>query len=168
MRASGKHYSTQDEEWTAKVPGGDGVGLLADGTRIYAIAASGMIAEKAAIGKDIMVKLPAGIDDATAAALPNAVMGSAPALRFRAGLQKGETVLVNGATGVTGKTSVQIAKHYSAKKIATGRNEQSLKALLTLGADEVVSLEKVWDISIESGKRLVVLVGQKQAPVHGQ
>lgn len=143
MRASGKHYSTQDEEWTAKVPGGDGVGLLADGTRVYAIAASGMIAEKAAIGKDIMVKLPAGIDDATAAALPNAIIGSALALRFRAGLQKGETVLVNGATGVTGKTSVQIAKYYGAKKvIATGRNEQSLKALLTLGADEVVSLKQ--------------------------
>lgn len=143
MRASGKHYSTQHEEWTAKVPGGDGVGLLADGTCVYAIGVSGMIAEKATIEKDIMVKLPAGIDDATAAALPNAVMGSALALRFRAGLQKGETVLVNGATGVTGKISVQIAKHYGAKKvIATGRNEQSLKALLTLGADEVISLKQ--------------------------
>ena len=141
MRASGKHYSTQNEEWSAKIVGGDGVGTLADGTRVYAIGISGMVAEKAIVEKDIMVKLPEGIDDATAAALPNAVMGSALALRFRAGLQKGETVLVNGATGVTGKMAVQIAKYYGAKKvIATGRNEQTLKELLLLGADEIISL----------------------------
>jgi len=143
MRASGQHYSTQNEEWTARVVGGDGVGILADGTRVYAIGVSGMIAEKATIEKDKMVKLPEGIDDAAAAALPNAVMGSALALRFRAGLQKGETVLINGATGVTGKTAVQIAKYYGAKKvIATGRNEESLKELLSLGADEIISLKQ--------------------------
>lgn len=143
MRASGQHYSTQNEEWTARIVGGDGVGILADGTRVYAIGISGMIAEKATIEKDKMVKLPEGIDDAAAAALPNAVMGSALALRFRAGLQKGETVLINGATGVTGKTAVQIAKYYGAKKvIATGRNEESLKELLSSGADEIISLKQ--------------------------
>lgn len=143
MRASGKHYSTENEAWAAKVVGGDGVGLLADGTRVYGIGVSGMIAEKAIIEKNAMVKLPAGIDDATAAALPNAVMGSALALRFRANLQKGETVLINGATGVTGQIAVQIAKYYGAKKvIATGRNEQSLQELLSLGADEVISLKQ--------------------------
>lgn len=143
MRASGKHYSTQDESWTAKVVGGDGVGLLADGTKVYGIGVSGMIAEKAIIEKDRMVKLPGNIDDAIAAALPNAVMGSALALRFRAALQKGETVLINGATGVTGKIAVQIAKHYGARKvIATGRNEQSLKELLSLGADEIIPLQQ--------------------------
>ncbi len=141
MRASGQHYSTQNEAWTAKVVGGDGVGLLADGTRVYAIGISGMVAEKALVEKDILVKLPGGIDDATAAALPNAVMGSALALRFRAGLQQGETVLVNGATGVTGKMAVQIAKHYGAGRvIATGRNEQTLQQLLLLGADAVIPL----------------------------
>ncbi|HVX01433.1 MAG TPA: zinc-binding dehydrogenase [Candidatus Babeliaceae bacterium] len=49
--------------------------------------------------------------------------------------------MINGATGFTGKTAVQIAKYYEAKRIiATGRNEKSLQTLLTLGADEVVSL----------------------------
>jgi len=143
MRASGKHYSTENEAWTTTIPGGDGVGVLEDGTRVYGIGISGMLAEKAIIEKDAMVKLPENIDDATAAALPNAVMGSALALRFRAALQKGETVFINGATGVTGKISVQIAKYYGAKKvIATGRNEQSLNELLSLGADEVISLKQ--------------------------
>lgn len=73
---------------------------------------------------------------------PNAVVGSAMALRFRAGLQPNETVLINGATGVTGRLAVQIAKLYGAKRvIATGRNEESLKNLSSLGADELVPLK---------------------------
>lgn len=142
-QASGKHYSTQNDISCAKVIGGDGVGTLADGTRVYAIGISGMIAEKALIEKSRMVALPDLIDDATAAALPNAVIGSAMGLRFRAGMKPGETVLINGATGFTGKMAVQIAKYYGAEKvIATGRNEQSLQRLLTLGADEIISVKQ--------------------------
>ncbi|MEO6175865.1 MAG: zinc-binding alcohol dehydrogenase family protein [Flavobacterium circumlabens] len=138
--ASGKHYSA-DEKETAKVAGGDGVGLLEDGTRVYALGVTGMIAEKAIIDKNKMVKVPEGLDDCTAAALPNAVAGSAMALRFRADIQKGETVLINGATGVTGKIAIQLARHYGAKRITvTGRNEEALKTLLNLGADEYVVL----------------------------
>lgn len=142
-RVSGKHYSSDDTAKNATVIGGDGVGLLADGTRVFAIGISGMIAEKAVIEKGRMVKLPAGIDDAIAAALPNAVAGSAMALRFRAGMRLGETVLINGATSFTGKIAVQIAKYYGAKRvIVTGRNEQTLQALLALGADEIISLNQ--------------------------
>jgi NADPH:quinone reductase-like Zn-dependent oxidoreductase len=90
-----------------------------------------------------MVILPNGIDDTTAAALPNAVAGAAMALRFRAGIQAGDTVLINGATGFTGRLAVQIAKHYGAKTvIATGRNPGSLNKLLTMGADEVISVNQ--------------------------
>ncbi|MBE7170602.1 MAG: zinc-binding alcohol dehydrogenase family protein [Williamsia sp.] len=141
-RASGKHYSAAGNISEARVIGGDGVGVLEDGTRIYAIGVGGMIAERAVIEKDRMVPLPTGIDDATAAALPNAVIGSAMPLRFKAGMQGGETVLINGATGFTGKMAVQLAKYYGAKKIiATGRNRQSLEALLDLGADEILSTQ---------------------------
>lgn len=155
MRASGQHYSTHNEAWAAKIVGGDGVALLADGTRVYAIGRKGMLAEKAVVDKDILVKLPENIDDATAAALPNAVMGSALALRFRAGMQHGETVLVNGATGVTGKIAVQLAKYYGAKKvIATGRNEQSLQELLSLGADEIIPLQQTDESIINQIKKI--------------
>lgn len=101
-RAKGTHYSAEADRQNATLIGGDGVGLLADGTRVYALG-DGMIAEKAIIDKRRMVKLPEGIDDASACALPNAVAGSAMALRFRAAMQPGETVLVNGATGFSGK-----------------------------------------------------------------
>jgi NADPH:quinone reductase-like Zn-dependent oxidoreductase len=142
-RASGKHYSTKGDIHQAKVIGGDGVGILADGTRVFALGISGMIAEKAIIDKSRMVKLPFGIDNVTAAALPNAVAGSAMALRFRAAMKPGETVLINGATGFTGNIAVQIAKHYGAGKIiVTGRNEQTLHSLLASGADEIVPIKQ--------------------------
>jgi len=137
-RAKGTHYSAEAGRQNATLIGGDGVGLLADGTRVYALG-DGMIAEKAIINQRRMVKLPEGIDDASACALPNAVAGSAMALRFRAAMQAGETVLINGATGFTGKIAVQVARHYGAKKIiVTGRNEQTLQSLSALGADETV------------------------------
>jgi NADPH:quinone reductase-like Zn-dependent oxidoreductase len=141
-KAGGKHYSAQEEISEANVIGGDGVGILKNGTRVFALG-NGMMAEKAIIEKDRMIKIPKGIDDATAAALPNAVAGSAMALLFRANMKRGETVLINGATGFTGKIAVQIAKYYGAKKIiVTGRNEQTLQLLPALGATEIVSLQQ--------------------------
>jgi NADPH:quinone reductase-like Zn-dependent oxidoreductase len=138
--AGGKHYSSEDKK-NARIIGGDGVGILEDGTKVFALGIGGMVAEKAVIEKSRMVKLPHDIDDTTAAALPNAVAGSAMALRYRAKIKEGETVLINGATGFTGKIAVQIAKYYGAERIiATGRNEQSLQTLLSLGADEIVSV----------------------------
>ncbi|MDJ1472079.1 quinone oxidoreductase family protein [Xanthocytophaga flava] len=136
-KASGRHYSTEGEKSQAIIPGGDGVGLLADGTRVYALGVTGMLAEKAVVEKNRMIKLPDSIDNVTAAALPNAVAGSAMALRFSARMNGGEIILINGATGVTGKLAIQIAKLYGAGKIiVTGRNESALQALQALGADE--------------------------------
>ena len=144
-RASGKHYSSDAQYANAasgengRVIGGDGVCLLEDGTRVYGMGVTGMLAEKAIIDKQRIVVLPEGLDDAIAAALPNAVIGAAMALRFKAEIQQGDVVLINGATGFTGRVAVQIARHYGAKKIiVTGRNPVSLHELLSLGADEIV------------------------------
>jgi len=141
-RASGAHYSAENDDLSqAKVVGGDGVGLLKDGRRVFALGISGMLAERALVDKSRLVEIPDEINDATAASLPNAVGGSAMALLYRAKLRPGETVLINGATGFTGKIAVQIAKLYGAGRIiVTGRNEQTLKALLALGADEMITL----------------------------
>jgi NADPH:quinone reductase-like Zn-dependent oxidoreductase len=148
-KASGKHYSTTAATDggdgllpdNARVIGGDGVCILPDGTRAYGMGVSGMLAEQATIEKDRIVPIPATLDDATAAAMPNAVIGAAMGLRFKADIQPGDVVLINGATGFTGRVAVQIAKYYGAKRvIATGRNEASLQELLSLGADEVISV----------------------------
>lgn len=140
-RASGKHYSADEPKEAGRVVGGDGVCQLEDGTRVYAMGVSGMAAEKATIDKDRVVKVPEELDDAIAAALPNAVIGSAMGLRFKADIQPRDVVLINGATSFTGRIAVQIAKHYGAKKvIVTGRNRASLDELLIIGADETISV----------------------------
>ena len=159
LRASGKHYASYTELPT--VVGFDGVGTLVDGTLVYAQGITGMLAEKALIHKDKYLVLPPNIDVATAAALPNAVIGSAMALVFRAKIRQGAVVLINGATGVTGQVAVQLAKQYGASKvIVTGRNAASLEKLLTLGADEIVSLQDEDSIIIEKLKAI-----QQQSPI---
>lgn len=140
-RASGAHYAPHTK--FPDVVGVDGVGVLADGRRVYAMGITGMIAEKALVDKNRIVPIPGGIDDATAAALPNAILGAALALKYRAAITPGKIVLVNGATGVTGKMAVQLAKYYGAARvIATGRNAASLHSLTELGADETLSLSQ--------------------------
>lgn len=140
---SGDHYSSENENKNGTVIGSDAVGILENGTRVYARGINGTIAEKALVEKNRMIPLPDGISDAIAASMPNAVAGSAMALRFRAGIKPGETVLINGATGFTGQMAIQVAKHYGAKKIiVTGRNEKTLQSLLEIGADEIISLKQ--------------------------
>lgn len=157
-QASGTHYSTAEKPaQPARILGGDAVGTLADGTRVFAIGTSGTLAERALIDRRRLVKLPAGLDDAVAAALPNAVIGAGMALRFRAALQPGETVLINGATGFTGRVAVQLAKLYGAGRvIATGRNPASLQALEALGADEVISLQQTDETLVDQLRALHV------------
>jgi NADPH:quinone reductase-like Zn-dependent oxidoreductase len=140
-RAAGRHYSSDAPAANGRVTGGDGICVLEDGTRVYGMGVSGMLAEKATIHRDRIVKVPKELDDATAAALPNAVIGAAMGLRFKADIQAGDVVLINGATGFTGRVAVQMAKYYGAKKvIVTGRNQQSLQDLLHLGGDTSISV----------------------------
>lgn len=137
-KASGTHYSNMSSD---HVVGSDCVCILPDGSRAYAIGNSGTMAEKAVIDKRRMVRIPAELDNATAAALPNAVIGAAMGILYRAEMQPGDVVLINGATGFTGRVAVQLAKFYGASKVVvTGRNEESLKSLLLLGADQTISL----------------------------
>jgi NADPH:quinone reductase-like Zn-dependent oxidoreductase len=52
-------------------------------------------------------------------------------------MKVGETVLINGATGSTGRMAVQIARIYGGGRIiVTGRNEKALQSLKELGADQ--------------------------------
>lgn len=140
-RASGAHYASY--KTLPAVVGTDFVGTLDGGALVYAQGVAGTIAEKAIINKNTYIKVPDGLEAVTAAALPNAIMGSLLALKFRAKIQPGQTVLINGATGVTGMMAIQIAKLQGAGKvIATGRNRTQLEKTKTLGANETVSLEQ--------------------------
>jgi NADPH:quinone reductase-like Zn-dependent oxidoreductase len=141
-RASGQHYSSSGQ--FPFVAGIDGVGRLDDGRRVYFVmprAPYGSMAERATAPSAHCLALPDELDDVAAAAIANPGMSSWAALQERARLEAGETVLVNGATGASGRLAVQIAKHLGAKKvIATGRNLEALKSVAALGADVTIPL----------------------------
>jgi NADPH:quinone reductase-like Zn-dependent oxidoreductase len=141
-RASGSHYSSSGG--FPFVAGIDGTGLRGDGKRVYFIlppAPYGAMAERCPVDESHCVDLPDALDDVSAAAMAIPGMSSWAALVERARLAKGETVLINGATGTAGRLAVQIAKHLGAGKvIATGRNLETLQNLKALGADATVSL----------------------------
>jgi NADPH:quinone reductase-like Zn-dependent oxidoreductase len=142
-RSSGSHYSSGG--LFPSVAGADGVGRTSDGRRVYFVlpeAPYGSFAEKSLVDPDHCVAVPDSLDDATAAAIANPGMSAWAALVERARLQPGETVLINGAAGTAGRLAIQLAKHLGASKvIGTGRNENELKELLSLGADVVIPFE---------------------------
>lgn len=141
-RASGSHYSSTGG--FPLVPGIDGVGRTAGGDRVGFLlpeAPFGGMGERSLVRNALCLPIPDAVDDVMAAAVINPGQSPIGALRFRAVLQPGETVLINGATGVTGQVAVQIAKHLGAGRvIATGRDAGALARLSELGADHTVDL----------------------------
>ncbi len=140
-RASGTHYSAAAAH--PFVVGLDGVGRRHDGGRVYFFmprAPFGSMAARTAVDATHCVPLPEAIDDVTAAAIAIPAMSSWAALKERAKFNAGETVLINGATGTSGRLAVRIARHLGAARIvATGRDRATLAAL---GADVAVALEE--------------------------
>ena len=141
-RASGAHYSA--DGGLPLVPGIDGTGLDEDGRRVYFLLPGkpyGGMAERCLVDPDRCIALPDGLGDVDAAALAIPGMSSWAALVERAQLRAGETVLINGATGASGRLAIQIAKHLGAKRvIATGRNAAAFDQLRALGADATIAL----------------------------
>lgn len=139
LKVSGRHYTAYNQFPCAV--GVDGVGRLADGRRVYAMGITGMMAEYALVNTADCVQVPEGLSPELAAILPNALLGSDAALLCRGQMQTGQVVLINGATGVSGRMAVQAAKYRGASRIiVTGRNPESLAYLQQLGADVIISL----------------------------
>ena len=142
--AAGTHYATFRE--LPAVCGLDGVGHLDDGSRVFFAGARrpyGAMAEHTVVRRVQCFALPDGLNDDIASALPNPGVSAWLTLKERAKLAPGETVLILGATGVTGKLAVQVAKILGAGRVvAAGRNEKALNSLLELGADATIQLDK--------------------------
>lgn len=140
--ASGQHYTSSGV--LPLVPGLDGVGRLADGRRVYFVAAGerlGTLAEKTLAEPRLMVPLPEQVSAPAVAALMLPAISSWVALTKRVTLAAGQSVLVLGATGTAGQLAVQIAKQLGAGHIvAAGRDAAALERVRARGADRVVSL----------------------------
>ena len=125
------------------VPGVEGVGRTAEGARVWFETGAGFIgdgsmAERAAVDASRVVELPEDVDDALAGCLGVAGLAAWVPLAHRACVEKGETVLILGATGIVGQIGVQAARLLGAGRvIAAGRDAQRLASL---DADAVVQL----------------------------
>ncbi len=140
--AAGAHYTSS--RTLPMIPGIDGVGRRPDGKRIYFVASDdviGTMAEKAVADLRRAIELPDDVDVAKVAAAMNPAMSAWVALRRRVPIQAGQSVLVLGATGNAGTMAVQVAKRLGAGRVvAAGRDLDRLRALISVGADDVVQL----------------------------
>jgi NADPH:quinone reductase-like Zn-dependent oxidoreductase len=142
MVAAGQHYASgQYLAELPAIPGFDGVGTLPDGT----LAGSanprppyGALAEHTVVARDAVAPLPADQDPAAAVVLATAITGLS--ITTAAGFVPGETVLIQGATGVAGRLAVKVARLLGAGRIvATGRDQGALGEVQALGADTVIN-----------------------------
>ena len=140
--AAGKHYTSTGA--LPMIPGIDGVGRLADGSRIYFVAdddAPGPMAEKVVVDLRRTVQLPASSNVERIAAAMNPAMSSWVALRRRVPIAAGQSVLILGATGNAGMMAVQVAKRLGAGRVVgAGRDANRLEAATRAGADDIVQL----------------------------
>ena len=103
LMANGVHYAPAA---FPQVAGLDGVGRLADGGRVAFFIPQqpyGGMAEQTLVRAGVWLPVPDGADDVTAAAFLNPGVAAWKALVWDGELAAGQTVLVLGATGTSGR-----------------------------------------------------------------
>jgi NADPH2:quinone reductase len=86
--------------------------------------------------------------DAVTAAVLNIAYGTAHvALHERAGLQVGETLLVNGGAGGVSSAAIQLGRAAGARVLATATGAEKAAACRRLGADTAFDLERTDDVA---------------------
>lgn len=118
---------------------GEGVKHLKLGDRVIAMPGLNGFAEKVAVDARLAFPCPDVISDQEAAGLLVAHATAHHALRQRANLQPGETLLVTGAAGGTGLAAVQIGKSIGAKVIAVCSTQEKLDIAKANGADVLIN-----------------------------
>lgn len=134
------------------VLGKEGVAQLGDGKRVYfnvnaPVTPFGSMAERTLIDMRYAFAVPETVADQTAAALGNPGLAAWLALSWRARLRRDETVLILGATGISGLIAVSAARRLGAGRlIAAGRNCDALARAKRLGADATIELADTTDL----------------------
>jgi len=120
---------------------GDNVIHVKPGDRVVALLQNGGYAEKVLAPADRVFPIPETMDFDDACALMCAWGTSHHALKQRANLQPGETLLVLGGAGSTGLAAISIGKAMGANVIAVASTEAKQTACLEAGADVALPYE---------------------------
>ncbi|KAB2350270.1 NADPH:quinone oxidoreductase family protein [Actinomadura rudentiformis] len=97
------------------------VTTLAVGQRVIALVSWGAYTDQLVVNAAHVLPIPDGMDDLTAAAFPVSYATAHVSLLHRGQLQRGETVVVTGATGNVGEAALQVARAVGAQVIAVDR-----------------------------------------------
>jgi NADPH2:quinone reductase len=129
-------------------PGGEIAGVVVDvghdvtthavGDRVMCRLNFGGMAELIAVPASRCVHIPAGMPYAEAAAIQTAYLTSYHALKQRARMQRGETLLVLGAAGGVGLAAVQLGAAMGARVVAAASSAEKLEHALRSGAQQGV------------------------------
>lgn len=117
---------------------GDGVEGVAVGDRVVAMPGLGGYAEQVDLSPRQLAAVPDGLSLPAAAAFIQSYCTAVFALRDRARLAAGESVLVLGAGGGVGQAAIDVAKALGARVIGAASTEEKRDAARAAGADEVI------------------------------
>ena len=130
-------------------PGGEVAGVVKElganvtgvkvGDRVIAAATFGGFAEEMLCDADRLTPIPDSMDFVPASAFLLTYGTSYHALKDRAHLKAGETLLVLGASGGVGLAAVQLGKAMGARVIAAASSDAKLDVCRQNGADEVIN-----------------------------
>jgi NADPH2:quinone reductase len=121
---------------------GAGVTHLKAGDRAVSFCGFGGFAEEVVAPAANTMAIPADLDHQTAAAFTLAYGTAWHALRDRAALRAGETLLVLGAAGGVGLAAIEIGKALGARVIAAASSDEKLALCQTHGADAVINYQR--------------------------
>jgi len=118
---------------------GSGVSDIVVGDRVFSFIRSGGFSEEVSVPAYKIFHIPEKMDFKTASALVMTYGTSYYALKHRAQLESGETLLVLGAAGGVGLAAVELGKIMGARVIASASTDDKLMVCKKSGADELIN-----------------------------
>ena len=116
----------------------------------------GGFAEYACASEDKLARKPANSSFEDAAAVPVAATTALQGLRDKGRIQRGQKVLVDGASGGVGTFAIQIAKSFGAEVTAVC-STRNVGTARSIGADQVIDYTR--EDFTKSGKRYDLILG---------
>ena len=149
LMVQGKYQIVIDPPFT---PGNEVCGYVEDsgddvdienGTKVIALPPIGGFSEYVCVDKNLVIPVSEKVDSMAGASLPINYGTCYYALKRRANIKEGETLLVLGASGGIGTATIQLAKIMGVKTIcAVGSNEKA-EYVKSLGADEIIRYDQI-------------------------
>ena len=121
---------------------GEGVRGFKLGDRVMALIRSGGYAEEVVVDEAFVALIPAGIDFTVAASFGLVYATAYHALKDRAAIKAGETLLVLGAAGGVGLAAVELGKLLGARVIACASSDDKLETCKRHGAQDAINYER--------------------------